>query len=316
MDLRANILQEEKRTVASTIRPEEAAQEISDALKNCMAQKGLSEKKLLGTGVGVAGLVDPEQGIIHHSPGFPRCRDVHFADLVSETLHIPAYLENEVAMSTLAEMWFGKGRSCSNFLFLHLGPGIRMGIVIHGSLYHGATGNAGELGHITYDPEGPFCHCGNAGCLELYVSSEALLSYARDTLTSHTTSLLVELCDSDPNRLEIPMLLKAAQEKDRLALNLLLRFCRPIGQTMANVVNLFDTEKIILGGNYSQARDIILENLKQEIERRSLPILSRNLSIELSDFDQTSTAIGGGALVLQKICDGEGVAEHTESSVE
>jgi len=305
MDLRANILEEEVFRLTPETGADDLVSRICGALKGCLSRRPRGTGRLLGAGVGVSGLVDPAAGIIHNSPGFPACREVKLGAKLGQMLQIPVYLENEVALSTLAEMWYGKGKGCLNFLYFGLGPGIRMGIVIEGVLYRGESGNAGEVGHITVDRSGPFCYCGNTGCLESVVSIDAFLEAARDSLDSRSTSVLADQSRSERAGLTIGRIFEAARSNDPFARNLLRRFCRPIGLTLANMVNIFDVGKIVVGGTFAEAGDTLLAVLKEQVERRSLPVPGREVSIEMAAFDSTSTAIGGGALVLQKICSGE-----------
>lgn len=305
LDLGANIVGRRELDVPIAAGPDDVADLIAGAVQECRREQANGDQRILGAGIGVAGTVDPRAGVIHNSPGFPGCREAKLGEMVSERLDIPTFLDNEVALWTLGEMWFGKGRRCSDFLFLNLGPGVRMGIVINGSLYRGATGNAGEVGHITSDPDGPFCHCGNAGCLEQFVSSEALRTAAQSALTPRSASLLAELCGRDPAQLEIDMIFDAAEKGDRLARSLVNRFAEPLGRTVAGLVNIFDTEKIIVSGSLIRKCDIMIRNMKECIDRHALPVLGRQVILEKSEFDRTGTTLGGGALVLQKICDKE-----------
>lgn len=303
MDLRANILEEEMLRLTPDTSPEDLVGQISAALNGCLARRPDGTGRLLGAGVGVSGLVDPEAGIIHNCPGFRACRAVKLGGKLGRLLQVPVFLENEVALSTLAEMWYGKGKGCSNFVYFSLGPGIRMGIVINGALYRGDTGNAGEVGHITYDSDGPFCYCGNTGCLESMVSSDGLLAAARESLDPRSTSALAD--QGDGTALSVNEIFDAARANDQFARNLLRRICAPVGLTLANMVNVLDMGKIVVGGTFAEAGDTLLEILKEQIARRSLPVPGRYVSVEIASFDRMGTAIGGGALVLQKICSGE-----------
>jgi len=305
MDLRANILEEEMLRLTPDTGADDLVGQISAALNGCLARRSRGPGTLLGAGVGVSGLVDPRAGLIHNSPGFPSCRSVKLGAKLSQLLEIPVYLENEVALSTLAEMWYGRGKGHSNFLYFSLGPGVRMGIVIDGVLFRGDTGNAGEVGHITVDRSGPFCYCGNTGCLESIVSGDEFLATARESLDPRSTSRLADLCRSDRAALSVSQIFDAARGGDRFAQNLLRRFCRPIGLTLANMVNIFDMGQIVIGGTFAEAGDALLDILKEQIDFRSLSVPGRTVSVERAAFDRTSTAIGGGALVLQKICSGE-----------
>jgi glucokinase len=217
---------------------------------------------------------------------------------------LPTFLENNVNLSTLAELWFGTGKGKSNFLYIYLGPGIRMGIVINGTLYRGSTGNAGELGHITYSEKGPICYCGNTGCLETFVSSDVLLNMAKSAITPGSDSILAEKFSNNIDALNPEHIYDAANGNDRFSISLLHKLCHPIGLVLANLVNLFDVEVIIIGGSLANAGDVVLNYLENNVRAHSLPRLSQKLTFNLASFKDKGTAIGGGALVLQKICEG------------
>jgi len=305
MDLRANILEEEKFVLPSETEPEDLVDRIEGAFKACLANRDGLAQRVVGIGLGMSGLVNPFEGVVHSSRAFPQWHEVDLGAMLSKRMGLPVYLDNEVAMATLAELWFGQGRGSENFLYFSVGPGLRMGIVIDGNLYRGGTGNAGELGHITYDDNGPICHCGNVGCLEVFVSSDALLDQAHAALKSHSTSILVSKCKNRSENLQLWHIYQAASEGDRLALTLIRGLCTPLGRTLANIVNIFDTERLVIGGNLAQGGQIVLDILREHIQLRSLPVRGRNVQLELAAFGTGSPSIGAGALILQKVCEGE-----------
>lgn len=305
MDLRANVIDQDSFSVAQSLSPVQVAEKTSTSIENTLRKNRIGRNKVRGVGVGVSGLVDPGGGIVHTSPAFPRWEEVSLAELLHHNLRFPVFLDNDVAMATLSELWFGAGRGRKNFLYVHLLPGIRMGIVIEGDLYRGSTGNAGELGHVTYDEKGPVCYCGSAGCLECYVSLHGLLRDARDAVAPHGGSLIGELCGGKLDQLEPEQIYRAAKEGDRLAISLLRRVCHPLGLTMAGLIDLFDSELIIIGGSLAQAGDVIREHLSGEIGLHTMRAHMQEVELKLESFGGRSTAIGAGALVLQNICEGQ-----------
>jgi N-acetylglucosamine repressor len=303
MDLHANTLEQRSFTLSPDTTPGQVVAAVRQALEDCFtAHSGLRER-LIGVGLGTSGLVSPERGCVLRSRAFPEWRDVPIVDLLAAALDVPVFLENEVAMSTAAEQWFGNGRGCRNFLYISLGQGVRMGLVIEGRLYRGMTGNAGELGHTTYRKDGPVCYCGNVGCLERYVSTDALLYWGRDALGSHSDSRLGQLCPR-PENLNLDHIFQAAREGDRMANTLLRRVARPIGQTLAGLINIFDTEKILVAGGLAGAGDLLLSLLREQIDIHALPHLGANTQLQFAELKQHGTAIGGGALILEKLCSG------------
>ncbi len=305
MDLRANILAMEVFQANPEAEPEDIVKQIKDALAKCLLQGEDLSNRLIAVGLGVSGLVDSAAGKMLRSRSFPHWKDTPMAPMLSQALEIPVFLENEITMSTSAELWYGNGRGCENFLFVGLGAGVRMGMVIDGRLYRGATGNAGELGHTTFRSNGPICHCGNAGCVERYVSTNTLLAWGREALQTYSDSLLADLCHRDAKALAISHIFEAAHKGDRLAITLLKRVCKPAGQSIAALINIFDTEKILIGGGLAKAGNLLLNFLEEEIAVHAFPMLRAGTSLQLASFLEHGSVIGGGALILEKICSGD-----------
>lgn len=303
IDLRANVVAISNKTdLPPDSPPETVVEAIVAGLEECYRQRPEARELLVGMGVGVSGLVHPEQGVIHACQGFLGLREFNLIEALRERVGLPIYLNNEVAMSTLAELWFGNGRGCANFMYVALGPGVRAGLVIDGQLVRGATGNAGELGHMTYEPNGPICYCGNPGCVEMYVSEEALEREANRSLRNGRL---------DPRGAEssaehtVETIFQQANAGDRRSLALMRRICEPIGRVLASSVNLFDPERLIIGGSFAAGGQLLLDQLQALIQRHALEVMAENVSIQQARFLRNSTAIGGGGLVLQKICEGE-----------
>ena len=150
---------------------------VADVVTTLIDKHAAPLEKLLGVGVGMAGIVDAQNGILRHSPIFG-WRDLPVADLLQSRVHVPAYVDNDVNTLTLTEQLFGAGKGVGNFLTITTGRGVGLGIVLNGQLFRGLHGSAGEIGHSVMDPDGPLCACGNRGCLETYVSDPGLLRLA------------------------------------------------------------------------------------------------------------------------------------------
>jgi len=304
IDLKANVRfkQVEKLDGAAT----------QDNLKRSLLEgieKGLSgasqwKSRIAGVGVGISGLVDSSRGVSLRFPGVSPWAPLEVVDLIQGQFGLPTFLENNVAIRTLAELWFGKGRGCRNFLFVSVGPHIRMGIVIDGRLYRGSGGNAGELGHITYRADGPLCYCGNSGCLELFASNSALVQEIRRVLAERTSDSGSPLAERPAEHIQAEHIFHAARQGDRLANRVLDRVLEPLGLEIASLVNLFDPEAIILGGPMAAQGDVVLDRIRQAIEKRSLPRLAEMVQLMATDFGPEGGALGGGALIMQRMFEG------------
>jgi len=179
-----------------------------------------------------------------------------------------------------------------------------MGIVIGGKLYRGSGGNAGELGHTTYQADGPLCYCGNAGCLELFASTNALVQQVKEVLHERSGASGSPLGEIAPEQLQASHVFDAARDGDRLANSILDKALTPLGLAIAGLVNLYDTECIILGGPIAAQGDLVLERIRQTIEKRSLPHMAKSIQLECTSFGPEGGALGGGALIMQKMFEG------------
>ena len=153
-------------------------------LVNALIQEsGISPERLLGVGIGLAGVVDSTKGILRKSP-FLGWKNVPLRELLSDSLKVPIFLDNDVNTLTLGEKWLDDGVQADNFVVITIGRGIGMGIVMNGQIYRGTGGGAGEFGHLVVDPDGPLCNCGKHGCLESYLGDQALIGRAKQEVDS------------------------------------------------------------------------------------------------------------------------------------
>lgn len=305
MSLRGEVLCRNEFDCGEDTTPEQLVALLKREIDMFIAAGKTHPSHLLGLGLGISGIVSPDEGIVMKTRAFPQWRKVPLVETLHESLGIPVFLENEVAQWTLAELWFGNGRGSNHFLFVNVDIGMRLGMVIDGRLYRGASGNAGELGHNTYKEDGPLCYCGNTGCLERYVSTDALLHWGREALSKHSDSKLAILCNDDGHQLKLTHIFEAAASNDRLAMALMRRVITPLGQSLASLIHIFDTQKILLAGSLTYAGDLLLNLLRQQIHIHTLTYLAERTQLEFAQFRNHGSAIGGGALILEKLCQGK-----------
>ncbi|MGB9896529.1 ROK family protein, partial [Thermanaerothrix sp.] len=199
---------------------------------------GVRKKQLLGVGLGLAGVVDGNRGVLKYSPTFG-WRDIPLRDLLQARLRVPVYVDNDVNTLTLSEKWFGTARTVENFLVVTLGRGVGMGIVVQGQIYRGHGGGAGEFGHIVVDPQGPVCACGGRGCLETLVADPGLLRQAQEAWQRGELSAPVT---------KIEDLVALAEAGDESARHIFARAGDVLGVQIANLINVFDPAMVIIGG--------------------------------------------------------------------
>jgi predicted NBD/HSP70 family sugar kinase len=202
---------------------------------------------VLGLGVAVSGDVDRAEGTVRYSP-FLDWRDVPLAELVALTTGLPVTVDNDVRALTVAEQWFGAGAGLSDFAVVTVGAGIGCGLVVHGRVVAGAHGVAGEIGHVTVDPNGPLCHCGNRGCVEAIAGEAAIVRRIREITGA-------ELADAAEA-------LALARRGVAGAREVYARAGEAIGRGIATVANLLGPERVIISGEGLAAYDLFAEQIR------------------------------------------------------
>jgi N-acetylglucosamine repressor len=271
--------------------PEEAAAVMASLVNALIAREGLRKKQLLGVGLGLAGIVDAGRGLLRTTPYFD-WRDLPLRDLLQDRLRVPVYIDNDVNTLTLAERWFGAGQGVDDFLTVTIGRGVGMGIVVNGQFYRGVGGGAGEFGHTVVDPAGPRCACGKRGCLEAYVGDPALLSAAAEAAR---TGRLPRAAESAAELVEM------ADAGQPAAREILARAGEMLGRSLANLVNVFDPQLIIIGGEGTRAGDWLLEPMRQELKAYVFNGLVNDTSLRVERWGDDAWARGAASLVLREL---------------
>lgn len=200
------------------------------------------------------GLSNPETGILFTSPNLPRWRDVPLRDIIEKEFSKKAFIINDANAAALGELYFGAGRGANDFVYITISTGIGGGIIIDGKIYTGSIGTAGEVGHMTIDDNGPLCNCGNRGCWETLASGTALAREARHRIKERAKTSILDYADGDVEKVTAEAIDKAAQAGDNLAKELIVRTGYYLGVGLANLINIFNPEIIVIGGWLSQHR--------------------------------------------------------------
>ncbi len=270
---------------------------ITEVIKNSK----IKTNKIIGIGLGIAGLVDKERGISLYCSHHSWWRDIPFKDIVEREFKKPTYVENDTRALTMGEKWFGAGKNAESFLYLEVSEGIGMGAFLNGGLYSGIGGSGGELGHTTIDKDGPLCPCGNHGCLETIASTIAIEKRMKELLEQGVNSLIKEEVKGNLNKVTFSTIVKAAQKGDKVAFQVLEDAGKHIGIGTANVVNLFNPALVIIGGLIAEAGNLILDPIRRTVKTCALTKLANEVDIRLTEFNETGTALGATTLVLEKL---------------
>lgn len=219
-------------------------------------------EEVVGVGVGVPGLVD-RQGVLRFAPNLPGVVDVDVRGELAQRLSgLPVHVENDASCAGWAEREVGAARGRDHVVLVTLGTGIGGGIIADGSLYRGANGFAGEIGHMVVDPDGPACPCGQRGCWERFASGSGLGRLAREAAHANRAREVVALAGGDPEDVRGEHVTRAAAQGDAEAGSILARFAWWVALGLANLANVFDPELFVLGGGLVEAGDVLLEPVR------------------------------------------------------
>jgi len=260
----------------------------------------LPKKKIKGIGLGIAGAIDLEKGIISQSPNFPGCDNYPLRDEIQVDFlkSIPILLENDANAAAVGERWKGVGKGMDNLICLTLGTGIGGGIIINGKLVHGTNGMAGELGHITVDPSGPRCNCGNYGCLEALASATAIRREAIEAAKKHPESELNQRCKGNRKVITAEMVYHSALFGDPIAQKIYQVMGRYLGIGVATLINIFNPEMVIIGGGVSKAWEIFFPFLQEEVNSRAFKIPAQAAKIVPAACGDDAGLLGAAYLVF------------------
>lgn len=267
---------------------------VAELLRNLPAQG------VLGIGVGTPGLADPQSGIIVVAPDLG-WRDVPVGKPLADRFSLPVAVVNRAKAAALAEAWRGAGQKADPLVYVSLGTGISAGIVIGERLYRGATLSEGAIGHMTMDLDGPLCHCGNRGCLQAIVGSDALLARIR---SAYYESDVSGADQDDQAHLEIMSLAGvavAAQAGNPIVLGVLAEAAAYIGTGTANLINILNPQMLILGGPLIRALPALVPAIRAEVQRRAFSSAAASLDVLQSELGADVVPIGAAAFLMSQV---------------
>lgn len=258
-----------------------------------------SEARMIGVGVGAVGLVEREKGINLRALSL-HWQNVPIKAKLEAGLSLPVLVDNNVRGMALAELLFGYGRShkYKNIAVIYIGTGVGGGIVIDDELYWGSGAAAGEIGHMIVDQNGPACYCGAQGCVEQFAGEAALLKAAQ-TAANDPQSLLNRMVEDDPAQLTIEHLIRAAEEGDPAAVEIIQRAGRATGTAAANIFRVLSPDTVIIAGRISRAPGLFMDIVRAEAGRSGIAPESE-ARITTSSLGDNIGLVGAAALSLRE----------------
>ncbi|MFN8487556.1 MAG: ROK family protein [Caldilineaceae bacterium] len=274
---------------------------LLDFIEKLIANAGVKRQTILGIGISAPGPLDARQGVLVAPPNFPGWNSFPLRQIIQEKTGFTTFLDKDANSAALAEKWFGAGRNLENFVFILAEDGIGGGVVVNGDLYRGEHDIAGEIGHITIDRNGPLCACGNTGCLELYAAPQVAANLVREALAADRASLVREWVKHDLNRINFALVAQAAHQGDAVAYEAIQEMSRGLGIAAVNVVNAFDPQAVVLGGEISLAGDLILPVVQAYVDQRTISHSDQQVRVLMSELGAQAPVVGAFSLVLREL---------------
>lgn len=254
-----------------------------------------------GIGIGIPGLVNRKTNRIEIMPNLPALSEIDITSELSSQTGLPVILDNDANSAAYGELQVGAARGQKEVFFITLGTGIGAGLIINGHIYRGAAGFAGEFGHMTIDPEGIECACGNIGCLETIASGPNIVRRTRERLYRDRTSSLSRLAIPRDREFTAEDIARAAREGDEMAQLMLERTGMFLGIALAAVINLLNVEMVVMGGGVMDAGDLILKPTIKETRRRAFPPSFNSCEIVIAKLGATAGMIGAALMARDQM---------------
>lgn len=271
--------------------PEAVLQCMLRTARQLMEDAGVEQEEIGCMGIGVPGLLDRKAGISVFSPNLTGWENVPVARWFEEHLSIPVFIDNDVRMNLYGEWYFGAGKNKQNVVLLTLGTGLGAGVVMDGHVLYGATGSAGEIGHMNMYRTGRPCKCGSSGCLGRYVSALGLLRTVREKIEGGQPSVLSDWTQRDLKQITAKMVSEAFDLGDPVARNALYETGELLGYGLVNVINLYNPEIIIVGGGMAAAGERLLARTREIVKKHALELSQHACEI-------VTAFLGDGAGIL------------------
>ncbi|MCP9205717.1 ROK family transcriptional regulator [Streptomyces sp. NEAU-Y11] len=253
-----------------------------------IAATGLRQDKVVGVGLGVPAPIDVETGTLGSTAILPGWAGTNPRDDLAQRLGVPVHVDNDANLGALGELVWGSGRGVADLAYIKVADGVGAGLVISGQIYRGPGGTAGEIGHITLDESGPVCRCGNRGCLETFTAARYVLPLL---YSSHGMDLTVE------------RMVQLAREGDPGCRRVIADVGRHIGSGVANLCNLINPSRMVLGGQLAEAGELVLAPIRESVARYAIPSAARQLSVMPGALGGRAEVLGALALVLSEMGD-------------
>lgn len=270
---------------------------LADRIGEFIATLGSARDKIFGMGITVKGRVDAASGVIYNAmnaDGYPLAR------IIREKTGLETIVENDTRAMTYAEYLNGDNNGVQNALFINVGRGIGVGIIIRGKLYYGKSGFSGEFGHIPFFDNEKICQCGKKGCLETEASGMALETIFAERMREGASSILSSKFYSG-EQVTMYDIIEAAKNDDVLSIDLITGIGEKLGRGISVLINLFNPELVVIGGPLSEVGDYLMLPIRTALNKYSLRLVTRDTTLRLSTLGDTAGVLGAALLTRNRM---------------
>jgi len=248
--------------------------------------------------IAAPGPLDPWKGIIYRPPNLPGWDEVHLKEIFEDAFGVPTFVGNDANLAALAEWRFGAARGVDCLVYVTVSTGVGGGVVEKGRLILGVGGGAAEVGHMTIEMNGPYCNCGNRGCLEALASGTAIARRAIERLQTGSESTMLQLAGGIVESVTAEHVVEAARAGDKVAGEVMHNAGYALGVGMANLMHLYDPAIIVVGGGVTNAGELLFAPMRQAIAERAMKAFSDRTNVVLAELGDDVGVYGAVALAL------------------
>lgn len=270
--------------------PEQIVDKIINSIKK--VSKNIKAEEVKAIGIGSPGPLNIKEGLIVSPPNLP-IRNFNIVDKIKSEFKLPTFLDNDANAATLGEYIFGAGKGTENMIYITASTGVGGGAILNGKIYRGSTSNALEIGHTTISRDGRVCGCGNRGCVESMSSGIYIEKMANDLIGEEKETTL-----KNYEKITAKEVFTEAAKGDQVSNYILSETLSYLGMAVANCANIFDPDKIIIGGGITKGGSIVLGKINEEVKNRSLEPIYKNCKIEKAQLGDQAGVIGAVALAM------------------
>ena len=273
---------------------------IIDSINHHLQLYQMSAKQFQGIGIGTPGSVDYQTGTVDSAFNLNWDRPMALKEQIELHTNIPVQVENDANVAALGERWLGAGKNADNVAFVTLGTGVGGGIIINGQIVHGQGGSAGEIGHMTINPQGYRCTCGKRGCLETVASATGIVHVARDYAQEYAGDSELKASLDNGDDLTAKDVFDLAKQNDPLALKVTSAVCDQLGLALSIVAVTINPQYIIIGGGVSNAGYFLLQRVRESYNRYVFSSVKKTTTLTLATLGNEAGVIGAASLILNK----------------